>query len=134
MLCLNYNLHREYGQHYHQPLPLAYIRHSLSFVLASWPPTYESDRQTDISTFLIRGASYTLIPKPYLENAQVITLLDNAAKQQQCSTASSARPTGKSEFLLDEPRASTQLGLSSIMQTHAVSMHLCSAAWLYWIY
>ena len=47
--------------------PLPYIRHSLSFVLTSWPPTYESDRQTDFAHFLIRGASYTLIPKPYLE-------------------------------------------------------------------
>jgi hypothetical protein len=43
--------------------------------LPSWQAgplrTSRTDRQT-LPHFLIRGASYTLIPKPYLENAQVI--------------------------------------------------------------
>jgi hypothetical protein len=50
MLCLNHNLHRE-DSIITNPPPLPYIRHSFSSVLASWPPTYESDRQTDITTF-----------------------------------------------------------------------------------
>ena len=60
---------REYGQHYHPP----YIRHPPLFCLAKLAPlrTSRTDRQT-LAHFLIRGASYTLIPKPYLENAQVI--------------------------------------------------------------
>lgn len=71
--------------------PFLCIRHSLSFVLASWPPTYESDRQTDISTFFdLRSQLYPYTKTLPLENAQVITLLDNQcppAKQQPCSTA-----------------------------------------------
>ena len=46
MLCLNHNLHHE-DRIITNPPPLPYITHSLSFVLASWLPTYELDRQTD---------------------------------------------------------------------------------------
>jgi hypothetical protein len=70
MLCLNHNLHRENGQHYHQPLP-SHILDTPS--LSSWQAGPLRTSRTDLSTFfLIRGASYTLIPKPYLEIAQVI--------------------------------------------------------------
>jgi hypothetical protein len=82
ILCDNHNLHREYGQLYHHHPSLPCIRHTL-FRLGKLVP-YVRVGQTD-RHFLIRGASYTLIPKPYLENAQVITLLDNAHPQNDSS-------------------------------------------------
>ena len=135
MLCLNHNLHRENGQHYHQPPSHILDTPSLSSWQAGPLRTSWTDNRQTLALFLIRGASYTLIPKPYLENAQVIIGLYPPAKQRQ---------TGKSDLLLDQPRASlAQLevpfqpwGWNSSHQlryaTHAPSMHLCSAALLYW--
>jgi hypothetical protein len=84
MQCLNHNLHRGYGQHYHHPPSHISDTPSLSSWQAGPLRTSRTDRQT-FAHFLIRGASYTLIPKPYLENAQVITFLDNAHPQSNTS-------------------------------------------------
>ena len=101
MLCLDHNLHREYGHPSH-------ILDTPS--LLSWQAgplrTSRTDRQT-LAHFLIRGASYTLIPKPYLENARVILFWIMLARKTTRVFHLHARPTGKSEFLLHELCAST---------------------------
>lgn len=90
--------------------------------LSSWKAgplrTSRTDRQT-LAHFLVRGASYTLIPKPYLDNAQVITSLDNAHPQNNSSVPPlRACPAGKNEFLLDEARASPWRSLVRSRSNH----------------
>ena len=105
MLCLNHNLHCEYGQHHPPPLP--YIRHSLSFVLTSWPPTYESAGQRDIGTFFESRSQLYPYTKTLPRKCSGNNFLDNAHPQNNTSVP---LPTCMSDwqeriFLLGEPRA-----------------------------
>jgi hypothetical protein len=71
------------------PPPLPCIRRSLSFVLESWPPTYESDRQTDISTFFDSRSQLYPYTKTLPRQCSGNNFIGYCppAKQRQCSTA-----------------------------------------------